>query len=81
MTLQDAEVLYRWLIATYGDPTLEGTPRTVISNISNHQHGDNNAMRRTIPIIGCAVTRNRTHDDGDNRPTDDIGVASERAEL
>ena len=29
MTLQDAELLYRWLIATYGDPRQNGWPRAL----------------------------------------------------
>ena len=61
LTRKDAQALYGWIIATYGDPTLEGTPRTVLSDTDYYQHRyddgdgkpkpsrDNSGLRESTP--------------------------------
>lgn len=38
MTRADAQLLYRWIVQRYGDPTSEGTPRTVLSDTDYYRH-------------------------------------------
>jgi len=67
MTLQDAELLYRWLIATYGDPTLEGTPRTVLTKGDNRQRSHDDTK-------GNPNDRIRHHQsDGDQQADSQLG--------
>ena len=73
LTRKDAHLLYDWIIATYGDQTLEGTPRTVLSDTDYYQHRyddgdgkpkpsrDNSGLRESTPrgsTIQSRATRN-----------------------
>ena len=53
MTLQDAELLYRWLIATYGDPTSERLATRAGINRRAKPNGKRCGNNRILHRDGC----------------------------